>query len=1019
MKKYILKIFVCIIFFPFIIQAQEIPDPLVPTDRVTYGNNDHTSRDAIFFSEKDSKGNLILAGYTERDFTFSDIKIVSLNENLKENWSDQLSWDGISYDYPIDLMIDEEDHVWIISKNYLGGSRANYIINRYSPSGEKLWEYKSPESLDTSTLNMNQYYYYFDEEGYLNFTYQKEQYSDTKRSFFKISPSGAISEEYLVAGPLSKLSHFEDDYLGFSLKYEEEIEKLYFLRFNSNEAHEKNLDFTTHQLSRIRNTLFEPNTESFTDEIGNYVYVGDGNFHDNTGFLHSGLFILSISGTNEINFFLDDDGATNKYLLDASTNELNQILILTNTHPITDDENEPFLTLEKYSKNGELLFTKKIENVSGNMGKIEKNQILIRTLFGQIQNYDLDLNLLQSYQESSTERYFHPQDIHSINDNTYLVGTTISAKYEGSDYNAEENFHVKKFTDGSLTSEYSFDGEGTSKYYNYEMIRNSSGDYLISCREYYGPNNIGLGGSRAPYLKKVLRFNSNLEYQDQEVVDEEFDMYEIPSHSFQAENGDKYLYKVDEERKKVAFFLNGDLTWTRNLNFGGESYMEAGYNNIIDNEGNFIVFSSRYGSYNGKIHIFSPENDYSVRDTGEPVLNAVVLSNNWIFTILNDYSIRIYSPELNLLSERQYDENYFFGENYFELIEKNNKILLNVRHKKLVMVFDQFGDYQSRFTLEGLLHPRVVSFDENDALNVYHTIGQGLYTEHGHNWSRLAISRYGNVVEDYIGKIPDGDKDSDGVSDFIDRCPNTAPGSNVDQYGCAILELAADNFRLTTKNETCAGKNNGQFVINVIEEHNYIVTLNDEEHEFNMGMSFEALSPGVYIACIQVKNEPQTKQCFEFEIKSGETFVAENRIQNKTMFIDVIKGTAPFQVKINGIASRIFHTSNFKIPVEDGDIVEVSSSTQCEGKINMLANINSLRLSSNPVDEFAEIILPQTALNSIDVKVFDSSSQLIISETLIPNLEQKLIVQTSTLPAGIYYLLVQLEKIHSLKLIKR
>lgn len=1018
MNIYYLRIFLFAFLVPIHTYAQETPEPLVPTERVTYGNNEHTSRDAIFFSEKDSRGNLIVAGYTERDFTFSDIKIVSLNENLEENWSDQLSWDGISYDYPIDLMIDEEDHVWIISKNYFGGTRANYVIDRYSPSGEKLWEYKSPETVDYSTLNMNQYYYYFDEEGYLNFTYQKEQY-DIKRSFFKISPTGTISEEYLVEGPLSKLSHFEDDYLGFSLKYENEIEKLYFLRFNRNETLEKTLDFTTHQLFRIRNTLFEPNTQSFTDEIGNYVYVGDGNFHDNTGFIHPGLFIFSISDTDEINFFLDDDGGTDKYLLDASVNELNEILILSNTQPITDDETEPSLTLEKYSEKGELLFKKRIESVSGNMGKIEENQILIRTLFGQIQNYDLELNLLQSYEESTTESYFHPQDIHSIKDNTFLVGTTISAKYEGSDYNSEENFHVKKFTDGILSAEYNFDGEGTSKYYNYEMIRNSSGDYLISCREFYGPNNISLGGSRAPYLKKILRFNSNLVYQDQEVVEEEFDLIEAPTYSFEAENGDKYLYEIDEERKNVNFYRNGELTWTRNLNSGGDSYMEASYNNVVDKEGNFIVFSSRYGNYNGKIHLLTPENNYSLKDTGEPVSNAVILSNNWIFTILDDYSVRIYSPELELISERQYDENYFFGEFHFELIEKNNKILLNVRHKKLVMVFDQYGDYQSRFTLEGLLHPRVAFFDESDALNVYHTIGQGIYTEHGHNWTRLAISRYGDIVEDYIGKLPDGDQDGDGVSDFIDRCPNTTPGSTVDQNGCAMLELAADNFILTTKDETCEGKSNGQFVINVAEVHNYIVTLNGVEHEFNMGMSFEALSPGKYTACIMVKYEPQTKQCFEFEIKAGETFKAENRIQDKTMFIEVKQGTAPFHVKINDNVLGIFNTSNFHVPVEDGDIVEVSSSTQCEGKISMLANINTVRLSSNPVDDFAEIILPHTDLKTINVKVFNSSSNLIISENLNASLDQKLKVHTSTLPAGIYYLLVQLEKLHSLKLIKR
>lgn len=1013
------KILLCLILSSTFSYAQEVPDPLVPTERVTYGNHEHTSRDAIFFSEKDSRGNLILAGYTERDFTFSDVKIVSLNENLEENWSDRLSWDGISYDYPIDLLIDEEDHVWVISKNYYGGIRANFVIDRYSPSGEKLWEYISPETVDWSTLNMKQYYYYFDEEGYLNFTYQKEQEFNSQRYFFRISPVGAIPEEYSVEGPLYKLSQFENDYLGFSVRYEEESEKLYFLRFNSYETHQKTIDFTTHQVDRIRASLFESNTQSFTDKNGNYIYIGDSQFHDNTGFLHAGLFIFSIAENYEVNFFLDDDGDTDKYLLDASINELNEIVILSNTQPITDDENEPLLTLEKYSENGELLYKKRIEGVTGNMGKIEKDEILIRTLSGNLQNYDLELNLQQSYEESSTESYFHPQDIHSGSGNTYLVGTTIADKYEGSDYNSEENFHVKKFTNKSLSAEYSFDGEGTSKYYNYEMIRNSSGDYLVSCREFYGPNNLNLGGSKAPFLKKVLRFSPTLDYQDQEVVEEEFDLWEKPAYSFETENGDKYLYEIDDERKKVDFYLNGVKIWTRSLNFGGDSYMEAGYNNAIDREGNFIVSSSLYGNYRGKLHLLTPENDYKVIDTDEPVINMAILSNNWIFTFLDDYSIKIYSSNLELISKRQYDENYFFGEYSPTLIEKNNKILLNVRHEKLVMVFDQFGQYKNRFTLEGLLHPSVASFDENDALNVYHVVGKGLYTEHGHNWSRLAISRYDNIVKDYIGKMPDGDQDGDGVSDFIDQCPDTPSGKTVDQKGCALLELPAGNFQLSTKDETCVGKHNGQFVINVAEEHDYIVTLNGEEHQFRMGMSFEALSPGTYTACIEVKDEPQTKQCFEFEIQSGGTLQAENSIQNKTMSINVKQGTAPFQVKINGKESQSYQTNNFDITVEDGDLVEVSSSTECEGKITMLANTSSIRLTSNPVDEMAEVILPHTALTSVQVNIFSSSGRLVTSENLTPNMEQKIVADTSNLPPGIYYLQVQLEKLHSLKLIKR
>ncbi|MDR9458252.1 MAG: T9SS type A sorting domain-containing protein [Salegentibacter sp.] len=1018
MNLLFVRILLSIILLPAFTAAQEIPAPLIPTERVTYGNNEHTSRDAIFFSEKDNRGNLIVAGYTERDFSFSDVKIISLNENLEENWSDRLSWDGISYDYPMDLLIDKEDHIWVVSKNYYGGTEANFVIVRYSPSGEKLWEYKSPETVENSTLNMNQYYYFFDDEGYLNFNYQKSQESYSSPSFFKISPNGIPSEEYHVDVPLSKLSHTNDQYQGFSLQYDG-TETLFFTRFNEFGFEEKILDLSEHQVNRIKNSLFEETTQSFTDGEGNYIYIGDGNFHDDLGSLHPGLFIFSISPTDEINFFLDDDGSTDKYLLDVRINDNNEILILSNTQPITEDKNEPFLTLEKFSKNGELLSITRVESITGNIGKIDSNEILVRTLSGSLQSYDLDLNLLQTYQESPTEVYFNPQDLHAINGNTFLVGTTISAKYEGSDYNSEEDFYIRKFSDKALSAEFSFNGEGTSKYYNYEMIRDASGDFLVSCREFYGPNNLNLGGSKAPYSKKVIRFNPGLIYQDEEVVDEDFDLWEEPAFSFEAENGDVYRYEIGEERKTVSFYLNDEHSWTRTLNFGNDSYMEINYTNTVDKEGNFIVSSSRFGNYNGKIHKLTPTNEYSYIDTGESVMNSVILSNNWIFSILKDYSVRIYSPRLKLISERQYDENYFFGEHYPTLIEKNNKVLLNVRHKKLVMIFDQFGDYEDRFSLEGLLHPSVALFDENDALNVYHVVGKGLYTEHGHNWSRLAISRYANIVEDYIGPLPDADLDGDGVSDFMDQCPDTPQGTPVNEHGCEAVQLPPDNFKLSTRNETCPGKNNGQLKVDVTEEHNYIIDLNGEEHEFRLGMSFEALSPGFYTACIQVEDESQTRQCFEFEIKGGQTFKAQNRIRKNTMQVSVKEGTGPYLVKINGQDSGVYRENNFDIPVKDGDILEVSSSSACEGKINMLVTIGSVSLSSNPVNEVAKVILPNTPYEFVPVRIFNSSSQLIFSGNLKPDNEQNLTIDTSAMPAGIYYLQVQLEKQHALKFIKR
>ncbi|MFV8224786.1 T9SS type A sorting domain-containing protein [Christiangramia aquimixticola] len=1013
------RILLCVILFPFLATAQEMPDPLVPTERITYGSNDHTSRDAIFFSEKDSRGNLIVAGYTERDFSFADVKIISLNENLEENWSNQLSWDGVSYDYPMNLLLDKDDHIWVISKNYIGGSEANYIIVRFSPSGEKLWEYKSPESLESHTLNVNQYYYFIDDDGYLNFTYrEKPENGDLHlpQNFFRISPEGIPSEEFQANGPFSHLSYSGEHYKGFSLKYINQQELLYYVKFNKTEYKEEFLDLNVDQISEISNTLFEKTTSSFIDRDGNYIYVGGGKFINEAQKQHPGNIILSISPANQINFYVEDEGITDKYILDAFVNDKNEIILLSNTQPNSDVVNEPFLTLEKYANNGDLLFKKRIEAVTGNMGKIADGEILVRTLSGDLHKYDLDLNLLESIRVTPTEVFFQPQDLHSINGNTFLVGTTISSKYEGSDFVSEQNYYVRKFENQNLTAEFNYNGEGTSGHYYYHMIQDTNSDILVSCREFYGPNNLLKGGSRAPYKKKVIRFNSKLEYLNQEVVEENFHLWKEPDLTFEAMNGDHYRYEISEDEKTIHFYKNEIHTWERSLFLGAG---KISYQHVIDKEGNLLITSTLYESYEGKIHKLSPENDYKYIPTGDVVGRMAILDNDKIFSFLKDYSIRVYSPELELLSHKQFDKDYFDGESYPTLMVKNNKVLLNVRHRQLVMVFNQFGDYESRFRLDGQMHPSVAFFDENDVLNVYHTVGKGVYLAHGFSWTRLAISRYSNIVDDFIGQIEDRDQDGDGVLDFSDLCPNTPAGQPVNEKGCPIIILPEDNFSLSTRDETCKGKNNGHFRINVLEEHNYIVNLNGEEHDFNLGLSFEMLSPGNYTACMSVKDQPHTEKCFEFEIKPGRTFEADSKIDNKTMTVKVKDGSGPFHVRVNGIESGIYHNSNFDISIHDGDRVVVKSSKICEGNLEFLVSLANVHLVSNPVDEEALIVIPGSINDLVFVQVYTSSSQLVFSEKLKPDNDQKLRIDTSAFPTGIYYVQVQLGKLHSLKLIKK
>src|SRR5690606_32427702 len=124
--------------------------------------------------------------------------------------------------------------VWVVSKNLVTNSQANFVVTRFSPSGEKLWEYKSPETVETSTLNMNQYLYTFDEEGYMNFSYVKGRDYGGTPTYFRLSPEGTAVDEYQRDHYFSKVSHTGDYYHAVQIRYSEELRRneLYFLKFN-------------------------------------------------------------------------------------------------------------------------------------------------------------------------------------------------------------------------------------------------------------------------------------------------------------------------------------------------------------------------------------------------------------------------------------------------------------------------------------------------------------------------------------------------------------------------------------------------------------------------------------------------------------------------------------------------------------------------------------------------------------------------------------------------------------------
>jgi len=265
------------------------------------------------------------------------------------------------------------------------------------------------------------------------------------------------------------------------------------------------------------------------------------------------------------------------------------------------------------------------------------------------------------------------------------------------------------------------------------------------------------------------------------------------------------------------------------------------------------------------------------------------------------------------------------------------------------------------------------------------------------------------------------DLDGDGVKNDVDECPNTEEGATVDATGCAIFALPVDNFTFEVKGETCPDRENGKIEISVMEEHSYKMSLIGEGldiiRSFNNGINLNGLKPGNYTACITVDGE-DFEQCFELTIAEGITISGKVETKSKEVFVQINKGTAPFEIYFNN--ELLFETNSNAIffNVENtGDLV-VKTAVECEGilKKNILID-EVVSVYPNPSNGYYELQLQDT-IDNVFVEVFNIMGQRVQSN--IENVNgNKIQVNIKQFPAGIYFVKLNLEKPLTVKVIKK
>jgi hypothetical protein len=263
------------------------------------------------------------------------------------------------------------------------------------------------------------------------------------------------------------------------------------------------------------------------------------------------------------------------------------------------------------------------------------------------------------------------------------------------------------------------------------------------------------------------------------------------------------------------------------------------------------------------------------------------------------------------------------------------------------------------------------------------------------------------------------DDDGDGVNNDIDLCPDTVSGATVNEWGCLLIP--SNNYSIETISESCKDKNNGSIIINAVKPFNYTVTVNDADtYNFTNNFTIDNLTPGDYSICISIAEETSHKQCFDLTIYEAQELVGKSirtkKYNSITEHFQITSGTAPYTIFVNGEKWQTTDKTNFDIDVNAGDKIRISSKLPCEGSISM--DIDMFRAYPNPTTNWVEVQIFNANLKEVVAGVYNALQQK-ISEKNYKLVNGKIRIDLNDAPAGVYFIILNLETPVNLKIVKQ
>lgn len=665
---------------------------------------------------------------------------------------------------------------------------------------------------------------------------------------------------------------------------------------------------------------------------------------------------------------------------------------------LSTDEGEtfPYVLAENIENNGTT--TIDVPNITTSKGRIKVQSV--GNIFYDINNSPIQIQAKEFSMnfDDSDKNVCKPDDVSFSFTYTTFLGFNESTTFSATEVptGASVNFSPSETSVNNTEVTVTVSGVSNLEFGNYELIiQGVSGDSSMQKVEKL-TFNVFQSEIEAPILLSPLNEEIDViqPYQLNWIADENATQYEV-----QISTESDFSSIIEENNELISAEFSPQLLVSNTQYFwrvkANNDCGSSSYSNIFS----FKTANEVCSSYNAtNIPVDIPDNDPDgissmINVTDNRLISEVEVEINISHSYVSDLAISLISPNgitvlLSASNGRDGDNytNTVFSDNAEMSITSGTSPFTGTYKPQIPLSYLKGIEGKGNWTL------KVVDSEDGDFGSI-------------DNWS---IQLCGIPI------ILENDDDGDGVPNDIDQCPNSTPGTIVDDLGCFMLP--STNFNIEVIGETCPNENNGQIVIESVATYNYSTTVNGVNYNFTNNQLIDNLPSGNYEFCISVADE-NYEQCFEVTIESGVTIAAKTVSTSKSISVDVSQGTAPFVVLLNG--KEVFQTSNssFSINAGHGDLLQVKTATACEGvfskSIDLLGEIIAY---PNPTDKNVQIALP-IQQKEVVIDLYNMQSQLISSKVYIVK-SDRVNLNLEHLTTGVYIAKINLEKPIAIKIIK-